>query len=306
MALRYAVIGTGALGGYYGSKLAQAGKDVHFLFHRDFQHVQKHGLQVDSINGDIHLRRVNAYACTADMPTCDVVLVCLKTTANHLLNDLLPPLLKPSTLVVLIQNGLGIEAQLATSFPDLSIAGGLAFIGASKRGPGLIEHMNFGKLTLGLHTPTGEPLLKAVVSDFLEAKVETHYTSELGLARWKKLVWNVPYNGLCVVLNSSADQLMQHPHSLNLLKGLMQEVIEGARACGYPIEDTFVQAMLDSTRAMTPYAPSMKLDYDFKRPLEIEAIYSNPLKAAKTVGISMPKTQMLEQQLHYIQSTYLL
>lgn len=315
MGLRYAVIGTGALGGYFGGKLANAGHDVHFLFNSDYDYVAAHGLKVDSVAGPFHLHPINAYQRTADMPVCDVVLVCLKTTANHLLTDLLPPLLKPSTLVILVQNGLGMEERLSQAFPNLCIAGGLAFICASKRGPGLIEHMDYGKLTLGMYKrgkkdensrkTVEETLLNTVVADFNQAGVESHFSSDLALARWKKLVWNVPYNGLCVVLNSSTDQLMNQPHSLAILKELMLEVIAGARACGHAIDDSFAQAMLDSTRTMTPYAPSMKLDFDFKRPLEIEAIYSNPLQAAAAAGQPLPRVQQLEQQLQYIQSTYL-
>lgn len=314
MGLRYAVIGTGALGGYFGGKLANAGQDVHFLFHSDYAHVSTHGLKVDSVEGAFHLKPINAYQHTADMPVCDVVLVCLKTTANHLLPDLLPPLLKPSTLVILVQNGLGMEERLAQTFPHVSIAGALAFICATKRGPGYIEHMDFGKLTLGLHAreATGnvshsaaeEALLQTVVTDFNQAGVESHFTGDLALARWKKLVWNVPYNGLCVVLNSSTDQLMNQADSLAILRNLMLEVIAGARACGHAIDDSFAQAMLDSTRSMRPYDPSMKQDFDFKRPLEIEAIYTNPLQTAAAAGQPLPRTQQLEQQLEYLQSLY--
>ena len=74
--MRYGVIGTGAIGGYYGSKLARAGQEVHFLLHRDYEFVRDNGLQVDSCDGSFHLDRVNAYARPTDMPPCDVVLVC--------------------------------------------------------------------------------------------------------------------------------------------------------------------------------------------------------------------------------------
>lgn len=315
MTLRYAVLGTGALGGYFGGKLAKAGKEVHFLLHSDYEHVREHGLRVDSVTGNFHIHPVYAYKHTSDMPACDVVLVCLKTTSNHLLSELLPPLLKPSTMVILVQNGLGMEEQLAAQFPDLSIAGGLGFICASKQGPGYVEHMDFGRLTLGIHKGSAtagkrnytaeEAVLKAVVDDLNQAGVESLFSDDLGLARWKKLVWNVPYNGLCVVLNSSTDQLMNQPDSLAILRDLMLEVIAGAKACGHAINERFADAMLDSTRTMKPYAPSMKLDFDFKRPLEIEAIYSNPRLAAEAAGLSLPKMGLLERELGYFQSLYL-
>ena len=112
MNMTYGIIGTGAIGGYYGGKLAHSGKDVHFLFHRDYEYVREHGLQIDSCDGSFHLDNVNAYHSTADMPKCDVVLVGLKTTNNHLLPELLAPLLHPQTIVVLIQNGIGVEADV--------------------------------------------------------------------------------------------------------------------------------------------------------------------------------------------------
>ena len=98
--MKYGVIGAGAVGGYYGSKLVNAGKEVHFLFHKHFDYVKQHGLQVDSCDGSFHLDDLNAYQHAEDMPPCDVVLVGLKTVNNYLLPKLLSPLLKDDTLVV--------------------------------------------------------------------------------------------------------------------------------------------------------------------------------------------------------------
>jgi 2-dehydropantoate 2-reductase len=303
--IRYAIIGTGGLGGFYGGMLAKAGQEVHFLFHSDYQHVKKYGLKVDSVLGDFHLPEINAYQSTAEMPVCDVVLVCLKTTSNHLLKELLPPLLHRDTCVILVQNGLGIEAALAETFPGLSIAGGLAFICSSKIGDGYITHLDYGKITIGSHQGDDESLLRQVCADFEAAGVSSEFSKNLGLSRWKKLVWNVPYNGMCVVLNTTTEKLMANPETYSLMKDLMLEVIGAANACGYAIGEGFAQAMLDSTAVMKPYAPSMKLDYDFKRPLEIEAIYSAPLKAAQKLGYLMPKVSMLEKQLYFVQNGYI-
>jgi len=302
--LRYAVIGTGALGGFYGGMLAKAGKDVHFLFNRDFETVQKNGLIIDSVLGNYQIQHGNFYHDTAKMPVCDVVLVCLKTTANHLLKKMLPPLLHKDTCVILIQNGLGMEQTLAEDFPSIAIAGGLAFICSSKFAPGHITHMDYGKLTLGSYSGENKTLLKQVCDDLISAGVEAELSEDLALSRWKKLVWNVPYNGLCVAMNSSTEQLMHHPQTFSLIRDMMLEVILAAQACGNNISERFAQVMLDSTNVMKPYAPSMKLDFDNHRPLEIKAIYSNPLAAAKQVGIDMPKVHRLEQQLCFCMDSY--
>jgi len=108
-----------------------------------------------------------------------------------------------------------------------------------------------------------------------------------------------------VVMNALTSELMSNPATYQLCNDLMSEVIGAANACGIPIGDTFAKVMLEYTLDMKPYAPSMKLDFDFKRPLEIDAIYTEPLKAAEKVGFDMPKVRMLEQQLRLIQSRYL-
>ena len=118
----------GAIGGYYGSKLAYSGQEVHFLSHSDYQYVKEHGMQVDSCDGSFHLDHVNVYQNVADMPQCDVIIVGLKTINNHLLPSLLPLLLHQDTVVVLIQNGVGVEADVQEMFPDVQLIAGLAFV----------------------------------------------------------------------------------------------------------------------------------------------------------------------------------
>lgn len=305
MSLTYAVIGSGAIGGFYGGMLAKAGFDVHFLFHNDYKYVCDNGLRVDSVLGDFLLSGVNAYDYAFKMPKVDVVLVCLKTTANALLKDLLPPLLHEKTCVVLIQNGLGVEEQFVAHFPHLPVSGGLAYVCSSRVAPGHVVHLDHGKITLGAFQSDQSEWVRQVCGDFKSAGVPAEFTENLKESRWKKLVWNIPYNGLCVVLNATTEQLMSCPETVSLLRSMMLEVIGAANACGVSIDVGLAQSVLDMTRKMKPYAPSMKLDYDFKRPMEIEAIYTAPLREAYSVGFEMPKVAMLEQQLRFIQLGYL-
>ena len=121
--------------------LAYSGQEVHFLLHSDYEFIKEHGMQVDSCDGSFHLEQVNVYQYPKDMPKCDVVIVGLKTTNNHLLPELLPPLLHKHTVVVLIQNGIGVEADVQQMFPDVPLIGGLAFICSAKTEPGRVNHM---------------------------------------------------------------------------------------------------------------------------------------------------------------------
>lgn len=305
MKLKYGIVGTGALGGFYGGMLARAGHDVHFLLNSDYEHVQRNGLKIDSVLGNFHLKEVNAYRLADQMPKCDVVLICLKTTTNTILKNVLPPIIHSATCIILVQNGLKAESELASFFPELSIAGGLAFICSNKIGKGHIAHLDYGKITIGSYQQENKELLMQVCHDFMASNVPAVYSANLKESRWKKLVWNIPYNGLSVVLNTTTEQLMNHQNTYELVRDIMYEVVGAANACGVKLERAFVKEMLDSTLRMKPYAPSMKLDFDNKRPLEIGAIYSAPLDEAERSGFSMPKVRMLEKQLRFIQDSYL-
>lgn len=307
MSLKYAVIGTGAIGGYYGGRLADSGQEVHFLLHSDYEYVKENGLQVDSVNGDFHLSSVFTYRRTDDMPKCDIVLVALKSTNNGLLKNLLPPLLHKDTVVILIQNGLGLEADLQKDFPDLNIAGGLAFICSSKIGAGHIGHFDEGRLNIGSYSCSDITILKQVCTDLIKAGVEAKLL-DLEKARWMKLVWNIPYNGMTVVMNATTKQLMDNLSMVDLLREIMVEVVQAANQVGdnkFSIPESYVDTILDMTRHMIPYSPSMKLDYDFHRPLEIEYIYTRPLAEATKHGYNMTRIAMLEKQLQFIQAQYL-
>lgn len=301
MFLTYAIVGTGGIGGYYGGCLAKAGHPVHFLLHSDYEYVLKNGLKIDSVNGDFHLEKVSAYKNSQDMPKCDVVLVCLKTIQNHILSSILKPLLHEKTVVVLVQNGMGMEQELSEQLPSTSIVGATAFICTTKVGPGHIHHAEYGALTLAKHCGDCDEIIRQIASDFENASVNVSVFDDLNSVRWKKLVWNIPYNGLTVVLNAATDTLTNNPDSRNLVIDLMNEVVSAGRTCGAKISDSFIDKMIAMTEKMTPYSPSMKLDYDARRPMEIQTMFTNPIAIAKAQGFEMRKTEMLEQQLRFLE-----
>lgn len=298
--MRYGVIGVGAIGGYYGSKLAYSGQEVHFLLHSDYQYVKERGMQVDSCDGSFHLDHVNVYQHPEEMPKCDVVIVGLKTTNNHLLPSLLTPLLHERTVVVLIQNGIGVEADVQKMFPDVQLVAGLAFICSAKTEPGRVNHQCYGSINLGNYSCRDEVVFSQILSDFTAAGVACA-SVPYNEARWKKAVWNMPFNGMTVALNTRTDLLLKHPSTRQLIRDLMMEVVEASRALGISgVDEAFVEKMIETTDAMTPYSPSMKLDFDFRRPMEIHYLYTRPIEIARAAGYRMRKLEMLEAELRFL------
>ena len=298
--MKYAIIGTGAIGGFYGARLDKAGFEVHFLLHTDYQYVVDHGLTIDSCDGNFTLPSPKVYDSTSEMPLCDVVIVALKTTQNHLLPSLLPPLLKPDTIILLIQNGIGVEADVQQLFPSQPIAAGMAFICSAKAGPGHINHQFYGNINIGNYSCHNPQRYNQMLADFRAAGIGAADVEYLE-ARWKKAVWNMPFNGMTVALNTTTNRLLSCESTHRLIYDQMLEVIGAAQALGVKNLDTrFADKMIANTIKMPPYSPSMKLDFDFHRPMEINYLYTRPIAEAHAAGFAMPKLEMLEAELQFI------
>ena len=296
------IIGTGAIGGYYGSRLAHGGHDVHFLLNSDYEYVKEHGLTVDSHFGDFSLPKPNVYSNIKDMPPCDLVCIAVKATANDNVFPHLTNVLKKDSAILLLQNGFGYEQQLAEIYPDHPIIGGLCFISSFRDGPGTIRHTDYGKITLTILQEKYLSVLKDVANVFSNAGIETETKANLVEARIRKLMWNIPYNGMSVIANCKTDTLSSDPAMRELTRAIMDELLEAAEACGTPIEAAFADEMVKLTDLMSAYSPSMRLDFLAGRPMEIDAIYSNFIRYASEHGYEMRFAKMIKWQLEYLQT----
>ncbi|MDR1799524.1 MAG: 2-dehydropantoate 2-reductase [Bifidobacteriaceae bacterium] len=297
-----AVIGTGAIGGYYGARLARAGHRVHFWSRTEHAYLRDHGLTVDSYLGDFSVAKPLAYAQIADLPACDIVLVTIKATANQAVFPALAPVIKPGTAVVLMQNGFGNEPLLAKLYPQARIYAGLCFICTFRDGPGRVRHTDYGLVSLASQVPDAARLAD-LAAVFMGAGIETKTVGQVLEARLRKLIWNVPFNGLTVVLDATTADLAASPSIQVLAHAMMEELIEAAAAAGVTIEASFADEMLATLDTMGPYNSSMRLDYLAGRPLEIEAMYWNVIHFAAQHGYQMKYATMLARQLEYRQAT---
>ncbi|NCG26692.1 MAG: 2-dehydropantoate 2-reductase, partial [Verrucomicrobiales bacterium] len=197
---RIAIVGSGAVGSYYGAKLAISGANVHFLMRADLEHVRRFGLRIESNKTGVeHLEKVNTYGCTADIGYCDLVIIALKATDNHSLEKILPPLLKEDTVIMTLQNGLGNEEFLANRFGGNRVIGGLCFVCINRPSPGTIHHIAQGSITCGEFSGLPIPRTHDIGLIFKRADIPFLVTQSLPKERWRKLVWNIPFNGLAIV-----------------------------------------------------------------------------------------------------------
>lgn len=305
------VIGAGAIGGYYGSKLAAAGHDVHFLFRTDAAYVAAHGLTVHSVDGDYRIRDVATHSTIDSMPASDVVLVAVKSDANDAVAPSVAALVKPGGVILLIQNGLGGEPVFAAAAPQAQVIGGLAFINSERTGRNEVTHSGNGGLTIAAYLddyrPAGlTPGMQVVATAYETTTVPVTSQPDLMWARWSKSLWNIPYNSLSVVLRANTAEMMNSPSGEALVRTIMLEVLAAAAADGREIGNDQMELMLAVTRDMDPYDTSMKVDFDRGRHIEVEAVVGEPLRRGLRLGVPMPTIEAIYRELCFINDRILI
>ena len=286
-----AIVGAGAVGSYYGGRLAQHGHDVHFLLRSDFDAVRRNGLTVESCDGDFRIApgAVRVYDDPAKMPGADLVIVTLKSTANDQFGRLITPLVKDGTAILTLQNGLGNEERLAELFGAQRVLGGMAFVCINRVAPGVVRHTDHGLIRLGdFSTPGRSPRAVRIAEMFGASRVRCEVLDDLRWGRWQKLTWNIPFSGLGAALDLTTDRLIGTDEGRRLVADLIREVIAAARADGVELPDDLAETQIRNTTTMAGYRSSMQVDRQEGRPMEVEAILGEPLRRAEAKGVRVP------------------
>lgn len=293
-----AIVGSGALGTYYGAKLAKVGLPVSFLARRDLSHLRKHGLKIRCTQGNFHLPQVNAFASSQEIGPVDLVLVCLKTTANSFLADLLPPLLGPHTVVCTLQNGLGNEEFLASLVGKERILCGVCHVCVSRPEPGVALNMSGGNIRFADFCGGDTPRAQSLARLFEKAGLTCSVAPSVGSARWYKLVWNIPFNGLSIAAGGiDTAKILADPNLYSETLALMNEVMQASAALGFSQHPDHPMQEIERTRKMGAYQPSSLLDYLAKKPVELESIWGEPLRLGTAAGVSLPRLELLYARL---------
>lgn len=292
--MKIGIVGAGAIGLYYGARLQRLGEDVSFLLRSDFEAISEHGIRVRASDGNFRLERVKGYRSSAEIGIVDLAIVALKATANVHLRDLLAPIVGPETSILTLQNGLGGDELLAKEFPDNRILGGLCFTCLNRVDPGVVENYLLGSVAIGELGGPASRKTKQIGELLNRSGANCRVTDDLKLMQWRKLVWNVPFNGLSIAAGEvSTDVIVSDEGLSRLARGLMQEIVDIAAALGKEIEPDFIEEQFALTRSMGEYKPSSLVDYQAGRTVEVDAIWGEPLRLGVEAGLDLPKLETL-------------
>lgn len=300
------VVGAGAVGGYYGARLAAAGHDVWFVMRRDLEAVRANGLRIHSKDGDLTLPAANAVATPQEIGQCDWVVCSLKATALDAMPALVEPLVGTGTRILALMNGLGIEQRFAECFGGERVFGGMAFVCINRGEPGVIHHLDYGRVTVG-HYEDDAGETASLAGLLSSAAIDTIAAPNLLFARWEKLCWNVPFSGLSVAAGGVGTATILGDGGLSeMARCAIREVVAAGNADladrGYVERldaDDMEARMFAQTATMGDYQPSMVIDYLQGNPLECEAILGAPVRRAAELGVAVPTMEHIYQLVRF-------
>lgn len=299
---RWALVGPGAVGLYYGGRIANSGCGLSVLARSDMEVLQEEGIRismVDPVSAEISERIHAKLDVVSNSPSeigpVDYVVVAAKSTVNLELIESLTTIVKPGHTVILsLQNGMGNAEFFGKHFPSNPILSGLCFVCVNRTESGCVENYHPGRVEVGSLDDRWPKATEAVVAIFNHAGVLTKHAEKLSAALWRKLCWNIPFNGLSIAAGGvTTDKILADPKLVKTARALMGEVRTAASIEGHQISDEFIEGQFTVTEKMGAYKPSSLIDYLAAKPVELESIWGEPLKRGRSLGLEMPELAKL-------------
>jgi 2-dehydropantoate 2-reductase len=294
---RVLVVGAGAIGSFYGALLQSHGADVSVVCRSELEAVRKDGFHIESKRlGDRVFRPTQTLAAVTDYQggPPDFLLLSVKVVEGTDRVAMIRDAVGPRTAIVLIENGVEIEEEIAEAFPDNDLISVLAFVQVSRVAPGKVKHYAYGDLTFGNY-PSGLSDRSRHLAAMLDSGgIRCTLTENVVTARWQKCLWNAVFNPISV-LGGALDtgHILSGAEGEAFVRTAMREVCAVAAATGHPLPETLIDQYIDGTRKAPPYKTSMALDYENKRPMETEVILGNAVRAGRREGVVIPAMESL-------------
>ena len=293
---RWVLVGPGAVGLYYGGRIANFFR-LEVLTRSDAKVLEADGVRinmVDPLTGEIlksiHTPLEYVTSEAGSVAQSDCVIIATKSTVNEELIEPLQSIIEPDrTTILCLQNGMGNAEFFSKYFPRNPILLGLCFVCVNRVAPAVVENYHLGRVEIGSLGDIWPKHAQAAVKAFNESGIATEHAQILDAALWRKLCWNVPFNGLCIAGGGiTTDKIIRDPILARRARVLMDEVQEVAAIAGHIIPDSFIENQFSLTKKMYSYKPSSLIDYKSGKPVELESIWGEPLRRGQALGEKMP------------------
>jgi 2-dehydropantoate 2-reductase len=287
--VKIAVMGAGAVGGYFGALLHRGGLDVTFIARgRHLEAIRSQGLQIKSPRGDFTVR-ANATSDPKEIGPVGLILFCVKSYDTEAATRQCLPMVGGETVILSLQNGVDNEERIAAIVGEDKVLGGVAYIGAGIVAPGVIDHTAEGRIVFGEMSGGLSERGRRLEQTFRDAGVPAEVSSNIQAILWGKLVWNAAFNALNTLVGGEVDVLVRRPETRTLAKRVMEEVRAVAVASGVLLPDDLVERLLKWTdTAAIAMKTSTRQDLEAGKKLEVDALNGVVIRKGQAAGVPTP------------------
>ena len=291
--MRIAAMAAGAVGGYFGARMAAAGHDVFFIARgANLAAIRKNGLQINSEHGDLHLPKPNVTDDPASVGPVDIVLFAVKLWDTEKAADLAKPLVGPNTRVITLQNGIDSVERVAPILGAGKTVGGVTYIATVIDTPGVIKHTStFAKIRFGRADKKPDAALDAFVAAGKEARLDIDLSADIERERWEKFIFITAMSGSTATLRSSIGPIAADPETRAFFGDLMNEAYAVGRAKGIALDHAFVDerlAFIGSDKMNPGMKASMAHDLERGNRLELDWLAGTVRSLGRELGVPTP------------------
>jgi 2-dehydropantoate 2-reductase len=288
--MRIVVMGAGGTGGYFGAKLARAGHDVTFVARgRHLERIRADGLRVRSAVEGEWVVKAAAVDTLEGQPPAELVLFCVKSFDTETAAAVVKPVIGPGTAVLSIQNGVDNEEKLIPILGAGHVVGGMAQVFATIEEPGVIRHVQLGRIVFGEMDGRETPRVRAILQACEDAGIPAAITPDVTKTLWEKYVFLTAQAGMTAVTRCPVGPLRDDTDLLAMWQAALLETIAVARTKGVDLPRSLLDDLVSLLNQLPPQAQSSMLgDLERRRPLELPWLSGAVVRMGDALGVKTP------------------
>lgn len=299
--MRIAIMGAGAVGGYFGARLAAASNDVAFIARGlHLAAMRREGLNLESPQGNLQIRDALFTNDPTQIGVVDLVLFCVKSYDTEEAAAKLAPLIGHRTIIVSLQNGVDNADKIAQRWGNEKTLAGVVYLGSQLLQPGKLKHSSGGRIVFGeldgkLHETTR--VVERVLSS---AQISCEVNAEIRSVQWRKLLWNAPFCAISCLTHANVKEIVESDSLTKLALDCMTEVRAAAKAQAIDLDPALFDETLTFSKSLGDFKPSMLQDLEAGKPLEYEAFNGIVVELLRRTGKEAPTNQVFYGALKYL------
>ena len=299
--MRIGVMGSGAVGGYFGAKLASAGHELVFVARgKHLEAMRRNGMRIASASDELRVADATYAGTPAEAGVVDLILFCVKSYDTDTAAQSLGPMIGDQTTILSLQNGIDNPDRIARLWAERRTLAGVVYLGAQIAQPGIIVHSTGGKIVFGQLDGQAGDTAKKLERAFAAAGIPCELSCNIQKVQWSKLLWNAPFCAISCLVRADVQQIVRSESLTQLALDCMIEVQAAAHVRNVELSRVLFDETLAFSKGLGAFKPSMLQDLEARKPLEYEAFNGIVMKLLQQAGQAAPVNRCLYTLLQHL------